>query len=188
MNLRSSRRLLYLMMGLATLVSSGCLAVAAGVAGGAAATCLYYNGKVCRIYNAAFEDAVAATQIALADLGMPVESVSRQSAACGLIESRTSDGDRVRIFLDTELSKFPAEGLLTRISVRVALFGDHSVSNRLLDQIGAHLVPSPTAAAPVPPPTPPLEPPQPVPTTGLPPQPIPTTAIPPQTAPPPLAN
>jgi hypothetical protein len=44
--------------------------------------------------------------------------------------------------LDSIPSRIPAEGMLTRISIRVGTFGDHPVSERVLYQVGAHLVPN----------------------------------------------
>jgi hypothetical protein len=176
-------RLGYLAMALLAVGQGGCLLVAAGVAGGATAAYLYHSGKVCRIYNAAFADAIAATRTALGELGMEVTGEEQSKAGEAFLESRTADGERVRIYLDLQPSKFPAEGALTRICVRVATFGDHPVSNRILDQVSAHLVPANMLA--VPPPVLPAQP-------TAPPQPTPLPAPrpldpPAQTAPPPLA-
>lgn len=170
----------YLGLGLLTLANGGCLWVAAGVASGAAVGYAYCKGKVSQCYNANFDDAWAAARTALTELGMPVLHEEHESNGCGFIESQTGDGDRVRINLETEPSKFPAEGPLTRICVRVALFGDHPVSYRLLDQISAHLVAAPLAGPPAPLPAPP-------PVVGQT-KPIPPAGTPPQTPPPPLAN
>src|SRR4051812_16631340 len=145
---RTSRRrgwinLAYLILAGIALVNGGFLWIAAGCAGGAAVGYAYVNGKGCQTFNAAFDDAWAAARTALVGLGMPLDSEQRESSGWGTIESHTADGERVRIHLDALASKFPAEGPLTRISVRVATFGDHPVSYRLLDQIGAHLVAAP---------------------------------------------
>src|SRR5207248_580608 len=123
------------------LVNSGCLLVAAGAAGGAAAGYAYVQGKLCDSYNAAFSDCWAATHTALTELGMPIESEEHE-ASTGSIASRTADGERVRIHLKTLAAQIPADGQVTRVCVRVATFGDHPVSNRLLDQIGVHLAPA----------------------------------------------
>src|SRR5947208_15112349 len=131
-----------LLLAVAAAGQSGCLLVAAGAAGGAAAGYAYYNGRVCQSFVANFEDAWAATHAALGELGMPVLSEERQTG-CGIIKTQTSDGDRIRIALDVIPSRIPAEGSLTRICVRVATFGDHPVSERILCQVGAHLVASP---------------------------------------------
>jgi hypothetical protein len=152
---------------------AGCLFVAAGVAGGAAAGYCYSKGKVCQEYRADLLDAWQATRAALHELGMPLTKETRDGRE-GLIESRTGDGERVRILLEMYPSRIPADGNLTRICVRVATFGDHPLSGRILDQVSRHLVPTDMvyqpAAQPVVPPAgspqtapPPLLPPEPVP-------------------------
>jgi hypothetical protein len=171
---------MYLVVASAALFQSGCLLVAAGAAGGAAAGYAYYKGRTCQSYIANFEDAWAATHTALAELGLPILSEERQTN-CGVIKSQTSDGDRVRIALDEIPSRIPAEGSLTRICVRVGTFGDHPVSERVLYQVGAHLVASPVAV-----PLPgPVSPPLSTPSSGQTAEPpLTTSSVPPQNGPP----
>lgn len=155
-------RPLYLAVGLLALVNGGCLAVAAGVAAGGAAGYAYYAGKVDRAYPASFPDTWAAAHTALAELGMPVVSEERHNMD-GTIESRTADDDKVHISLETAKSAIPAEGTVTDVTIRVRLFGDKPVSERILYQIGLHLAPPRTVAVPTvlppPPPQPTLSPP-----------------------------
>jgi hypothetical protein len=133
------------------LVNGGCLWIAAGAAGGAAVGYAYYKGQVCGVYNACFADTWAATHAALGELGMRVVHEECDTAS-GFIESRTTDGDKVRIHLEVQPSKFPAEGEVTRVSVRIATFGDRPASERILDQLGVHLAPmNPYATQVVPP-------------------------------------
>jgi hypothetical protein len=130
------------------LANSGCLLIAAGAAGGGGAACYaYYKGRVCDTYHAGLDDTVAATKAALADLGMPLLSEEHDKATASLV-SRTADGDKVRIKLDLQVSRIPADQVQTWVGVRVATFGDQTVSNRLLDQIGFHLTPIPPPASP----------------------------------------
>ena len=124
-----------------TLANSGCLLIAAGAAGGAAVGYAYANGRVYETYNANFGDAWAATQTSVRELGMPIVKEER-NADGGFLESRTADNETVRIYVDALPSRIPAEGSLSRVSVRVATFGDKPFSNRLLDQVGLHLVPA----------------------------------------------
>ena len=133
-----------LLLLLACLANSGCLVATAGVAGGAVAGYAFYKGKVSETYNANCEDTWAATRTALGELGMPIVREERKGCD-GFLESRTADGDRVRIYVEGETSRFPAEGKISRVSVRVAVFGDGPVSNRVLDQVGVHLAPRPPA-------------------------------------------
>jgi Protein of unknown function (DUF3568) len=152
----------------------GCLWVAAGAAAGGAAGYAYYQGKSCNSFAANFEDTWAATHSAIIELGMPISKEERHQA-CGVIKSQTSDGDRIRIALDAIPSRIPAEGMLTRICIRVGTFGDHPVSERILYQVGAHLAPAQVAG---PPPGPDLAP---MPA-------IAPTPIPVQTAEPPVSS
>jgi hypothetical protein len=132
-----------LVLFLAALANSGCLvATTAGIAGGAAIGYAYCKGRVCETYNANYDDTWAATRTALAELGMPVMKEERKPSE-GFIESRTADGDRVKIYVENGASRIPAEGQVCRVSVRVATFGDRPVSDRVLDQLGLHLALAP---------------------------------------------
>lgn len=158
-------RLAYLAVAGAALTSSGCVAVAAGAAvgGGAAAGYYYFRGRVVQEYAANVDDVLAATRTALQELRMPVLK-EEHSGGRADVESRTAEGNGVHIDLQLQDSPIPAEGTVTRVGVRVATFGDQPVSERILDQIGAHLAPANRAAA-APPQTapPPLLPAEPVP-------------------------
>ena len=114
---------IYVFLLALTLANSGCLLIAAGAAGGAAVGYAYANGRVYETYNANFGDAWAATQTSLRELGMPIVKEER-NADGGFLESRTADNETVRIYVDALPSKIPAEGSLSRVSVRVATFGD----------------------------------------------------------------
>jgi hypothetical protein len=162
---------IWVVLALLSLSESGCLLVAAGAAGGAAAGYAYYRGKVCQAYCANFEDAWAAVHTALTELGMPILSEERHGAEAW-IKSQTAEADRVRIKLEVIPSKIPADGPLTQVSVRVGAFGDHPVSERVLCQIGAHLIPSPALA----------------PQTGVYPASVPPPPLTPQTTEPPLTS
>ncbi len=126
------------------LLNGGCLAAAVGAcAAGAGVTCnAYAKGKVCHLYTTDLDDAVAAVRTALVDMGLAIEKeIVKPNTA--FFRTRTGDGERIRIYLDREPSRIPADGSMTRISVRVGTFGDHPLSERVLFQIGAHLIPQP---------------------------------------------
>jgi hypothetical protein len=157
-------RLAYLLVAVVALLHAGCLLIAAGAAGGAAVGYAYCKGNVCETYASNLNDSWAATHTALAELGLPVVKESRENVA-GWIDCNAADGERIRIQLDIMDSQNPAEGPVTRICVRVATFGDYALSERILNQVGAHLVvASPPASGPAPPlasPEPPVAPPLP---------------------------
>jgi hypothetical protein len=152
------------LLSLATLASSGCLVVGAGLAGGAVAGYFYYNGKLAQRYQASFADTYAATRAALPELGLTVLEEGRDGPGSWL-ELRAESGERVRVFIDPQAPPAGGSGQLTQVSVRVGTFGDSPLSEKILEQIGRHLPPSSLlrpASLPAP------------------------AAVPPQTAPPPL--
>jgi len=161
---------------------SGCLAAAAGVAAGGAAGYAYWQGRVGRDYVANRDDVWNALHTSLSELQMPVVTENRDTDE-DHIESKTADGDKVKIDVTVKKSPIPAEGDISRVSVRVATFGDTVVSSRLLDQVDRHLMPAPSPGTP----PPPMALGQPQPANGAPPLPAPV-GPPPQTPPPPLAT
>jgi hypothetical protein len=131
------------LIALALLVpNSGCLAAAitAGVAGAGAGGYAYWQGNVVHDYNANLEHTWNATQLALQDLKMPILKADRDNDG-GTILSQTGDGDKIKITLEPRAARIPAEGQWTRVGIRVALFGDTPLSERIIQQIDSHLTP-----------------------------------------------
>jgi hypothetical protein len=130
------------------LANCGCLLVAAGSAAGAAAGIAYVNGKVSATYFAYPNDVWMATRQGLTDLGMPLMKESFDGFK-GSLESKTAEGDKVYINLECLPSPGLVEGAFTRLSIRIASFGDRDHSERIFQQIGSHvptnLLPQPTA-------------------------------------------
>ena len=123
-----------LLLGIAALAAGnvGCLAVAAGAAAaGAGATgYAYLKGKYYRDYPANLDDTNTAVKTALAELRFPV-SPEERTAGKIVIESRAADSSTIHIALEPFTSRIPAEGQVTRVSIRVSAFGDEQVSARL---------------------------------------------------------
>jgi hypothetical protein len=120
---------------------AGCLAVAAGVAGGAAATgYVYYKGRYNRDYTAALNDTLTAVRTALDEMKFPITAEESKNGT-SYLTSRTTDGSIMRIYVEPVPSRIPAEGTLTRVGIRVGAFGDEPLSIRFLDQVGFHLIP-----------------------------------------------
>jgi len=177
------RRLLgAVLLGLVLVTQTGCLWVAAGAAaGGAVATCVYLSTPVSHEYPTDIDHGVAATRTALTELGFTIQK-QKHDAAGADVETETTDHTRIRIHLEPLTSPIPAEGVATRIAVRVGTFGDEQVSDKIIEQISLHLVPpaqlqhgQPLAPIPVPVPgatAPPIRP---------------AALQPGETAPPPLA-
>ncbi|HVS36110.1 MAG TPA: DUF3568 family protein [Gemmataceae bacterium] len=139
------------------LVNAGCLVAAVGAAAGAAGAAgyLYYTAPLVRDYAAPYGDALTAVKTALADLQFQIDK--EKSVGGGtLIETHTGDGVSVQITLDLLTNPVPADGSMTRVSVRVGHFGDEEISTRIQDQIAKH-VPPPAAPLARPAPPPPVE-------------------------------
>ena len=136
----------YPIVGVLAIVQGGCLAlgIAGACAGGAAATgYLYTKGRVYRDYSAALPDTRNAVHAALQDLHFLLFTEDTKDGKA-LLLTKTANGKEIKIYLDSISSPIPAEGLVTRVSVRVATFGDEGVSVRILDQVGWRLSHSPT--------------------------------------------
>jgi hypothetical protein len=143
----------WLMLAGVAVSNAGCLLAAAGVAAGGAATYLYLDAPVDRVYPADLADVRNATVSALQDLSMPVVSEEQNNGAKDIVFSRASDAEKVKIKITSEPSRVPGEQSVTRVSVRVSVFGDKEFSDRVLNQISAHMAYG-TAPPPVPPPQP----------------------------------
>jgi hypothetical protein len=167
-------RLFCLLVAASALGSAGCLVVAAGAAAGgaAAATYAYVRGQMYREYPVPLDEAHAAVRTALNELQLTFASEDKGTKSNqSYVEGRTGDGKVIRINLVTRSHPIPAEGVITRVSVRVGALGDDAVTKRLLDQVSRHLKPMPADA---PQPAPAVDP--------------ATSARPPETPPPPLAR
>ena len=136
---------------------TGCLAVAlTGLGAGAAATYFYYQGKACQDYTAGFESTWQALNGSLAESGFPIIR-QKASKTRGIIETRTGDGAKVEIDVELQPSRIPAERDVTRVCIRVGMFGDEKVSQRILDGIGVRILNGPLPGdkvRPTPPPPP----------------------------------
>jgi Protein of unknown function (DUF3568) len=131
-------------LALAALGNGGCLLFAAGAAGAAGVSYVYYNGLLYRDYHANMADSLAAVRTSLTDLQFPILE-QKADTGTAYVKTRTADGHSVRIHLDVVPSPIPAEGSLTRVGIRVGFSGDEAVSARILEQINLHLAPPGTA-------------------------------------------
>ena len=120
------------------LANCGCLLVAAGAAAGAATGVAYVNGNISATYFAYPRDVWAATRQGLTELGMPLIKESFDGIK-GSVESKTSDGDKVFITLECLSPPGTIDGAFTRLSIRIASFGDRKGSELIFQQIGNHV-------------------------------------------------
>ena len=165
-----ANRTAFLAVAALALANAGCLVAAVGAAAGGAAAVgyAYYTAPLVHEYPVPMNDALAAVKTSLAELQFPIVK-EQPDGASTVIDTRTGDGVKVRIGLDLVTSPVPADGSVTKISVRVGHFGDEEISSRIQDQIAHHL-PSPP-----PPPVPALQAPRP-PESGPPPLAAPVAA------------
>jgi hypothetical protein len=111
-------------------LTPGCVAVIAGTGAGAAVA--YSMGRLDTVVSADLVRTEKATDAALAQLQFSKIS-EKSDALVAVFIARTSEDKRIRI----ELSK---EGdQVTRIWIRVGVFGDEAVSLAILDKIRAGL-------------------------------------------------
>jgi hypothetical protein len=72
----------------------------------------------------------------------------------GSLESKTAEGDKVYVTLECVSPPGLIEGAFTKLSIRIASFGDRDQSERIFRQIGnhvpTHLLPQPTVAVSLP--------------------------------------
>jgi hypothetical protein len=138
----------------AALANAGCLVAAVGAAAGAAGAAgyFYYTAPLVRDYPSPYGDMLTAVKAALADLQFQIDKEKPMGGGT-VIETRTGDGVHVQVALDLLTSPVPADGVMTRVSVRVGQFGDEAISTRIQDQIAKHVAPpAPPLARPAPPP------------------------------------
>ena len=117
---------------LASLVGlqSGCLIVAAGAAG--AGTVAYIRGGHEASLEGRYDSVVAAANEAVADLQFARISENKD-ALTALIVARTADDKKI----DITVTKVSAN--LSRVEIRVGVFGDEFVSVSIPDRIKANL-------------------------------------------------
>jgi hypothetical protein len=174
-----------LLAGLA-LGGTGCAAVLIGgaVAGAGAAGYAYYKGEISFDFPAAFQPTWAATLAALQDLGLPIEHHSLVEDH-GDIQTRSAEGENISIYVEPANTTSAPN---TRVHIRVGVFGNQKVSERIQAQISARLQ-NPASVPLAPPGTA-------IPALGSPVSPLPgspvgpppgVTAAPKETAAPPLA-
>ncbi len=120
------------------LANCGCLLVAAGTAAGAATGIAYVNGNVSATYFAYPRDVWMATMQGLTELGMPLMNQTFDGVK-GSLESKTADGDKVFVSMECLSPPNAIDGAFTRLSIRIAHFGDRKGSERIFQQIGSHI-------------------------------------------------
>lgn len=115
---------------ISTVVQTGCVAVVA--AGAGAGTVAYVRGQLNATLDAPLDPAVNATRQAISDLGF--HKISDESDASGaVLVTRNAQDDRITIRLTREADP------VTKVSIRVGMFGDEALSQTVLNAINQNL-------------------------------------------------
>lgn len=109
--------------------TSGCLAVAAGAGAGAVA---YVRGQLETTVSDDYESVVSATNRAIQQLGFAKVS-ERKDALVDVFVVRNATDKKIEIRLDNVARE------LTRVRIRVGIFGDEALSLAVLDKIKSNL-------------------------------------------------
>lgn len=120
------------LVALASLVAfqSGCLLVAAGAAG--AGTVAYVRGELDASLAGSYDSVVKAANRALDDLQFKKINETKDAIKTVLV-ARTADDKKVRI----EITK--VSDTLTKVEIRVGVFGNENLSRTILDKIQKNL-------------------------------------------------
>jgi hypothetical protein len=120
------------LVALASLVAfqSGCLLVAAGAAG--AGTVAYVRGELDASLSGSYDSVVKAANRALDDLQFKKINETKDAIKTVLV-ARTADDKKVRI----EITK--VSDTLTKVEIRVGVFGNENLSRTILDKIQKNL-------------------------------------------------
>jgi hypothetical protein len=117
--------------GVATLVgTSGCVAVAAGAGAGAAVA--YVRGELDTTLSADFEQTARAADRAITELQF-AKVAERKDALLDIITARTAADKKVEVRIENVARN------LTRVKIRIGLFGDEALSLSILDHIKSNL-------------------------------------------------
>ncbi len=124
------RSLAVLLLGALVLGTSGCLAVAAGAGAGAAVA--YVRGELSTTLAADYAAATAATNRAIEQLQF-VKVSERKDALLDVIVARNAADKKIEIRLENTARE------LTKVRIRIGIFGDEALSMAILDKIKANL-------------------------------------------------
>lgn len=130
-NIGVLRRMIFGVLLLSSVAAtSGCLAVAAGAGAGAAVA--YVRGELSVTLSSDYEATSRATDRAIEQLQFARIS-ERKDALLNLVEARNAADKKVSIRLENTARE------LTKVRIRVGIFGDEALSMAILDKIKANL-------------------------------------------------
>jgi hypothetical protein len=109
---------------------SGCLAVAAGAAG--VGTVAFVRGELAASLDQSFDRSVRATNRAIEDLKFATIS-EKQDALVAVIVARTAEDTKIEIKVSS------VSAAQAKVQIRVGVFGDEALSQRILGEIRSNL-------------------------------------------------
>lgn len=130
-NKSAVRTSLIILLSASTALSSGCLAVAAGAAAGAG-TYAYVTGELSTLEEVKLDRAWSATQAAVKDLQFTVKEQAKDALQARLVAQQADKTD-IKITLEAQGDK------VTKIRIRVGVFGDEATSRLIMDKIKSNL-------------------------------------------------
>lgn len=143
-------RIAHLLVAILIMTNTGCLGglivagVAATAAGGGAGYA-YVRGEVPRDYPVDPIRAEAAVRAAMTELQF--QEVRRERDGNKLsIETHTTNNNTITLMVSPKDKDIKSDPTVTRVSVRVGVFGDEALSIRILNTIDKYLVPGTPAA------------------------------------------
>jgi len=119
-----------LVLAAAVALHSGCLAVAAGAAG--AGTVAYVRGELAASFDQNFARTERAANRAIEDLKFAKIS-EKQDALVAMIVARTAEDKKIEIKVSS------VSAAQAKVQIRVGVFGDEALSQRILEKIRANL-------------------------------------------------
>lgn len=119
-----------LFFGALAIGTSGCLAVAAGAGAGAAVA--YVRGELTATLSSNYDAVTEATNRAIEQLQFAKVS-ERKDALLDVIVARNAADKKVEIRLENTARD------LTKVRIRIGVFGDEALSMAILDRIKANL-------------------------------------------------
>lgn len=122
-------------IGIVCLMCTGCaFLIGAGVGGGAGVGATkYVKGEMESTYAATMATTWVACQNALKEVGINIIGSIKEKPNHWVIKGRTEGGDEVKVKLDALSDK------VTKVSVRVGIFGDRQLSTKIHDAISRRL-------------------------------------------------
>jgi len=118
-------------IGICLIALNGCVAVAAGVAGGAGAAA-WLSGKLGQDVNASYSRVVSASRSGLETLGL---EITKETADQSITQLKSVYEDGREVWVDIR----PITDTTSRIEVRVGAMGDKEASERIMTSILSYL-------------------------------------------------